>query len=123
MVKKTISYTDYNGNERTEDFYFNLSPSELFRMETSRDSGMSSYLKKISASNDAAEIYKVFEEIIFAAYGEKSEDGKTFIKNEEVKNKFSQSAAYDAMLIEFVSDVNKASDFVNSLIPKLVPEG
>ena len=118
MVKKTIKYTDFNDVEREEDFYFNLTTSELTEMQLSRDGGLQAWLEKIVKNDNRPELIKAFKQIILKAYGEKSDDGKRFIKSDELSEAFSQTAAYDAFFIELLSDELKAADFINSLMPK-----
>lgn len=88
MLKKTITYNDYNGNERTEDLYFNLSQAEVMEMEMSTTGGLAEMIQKIVAAQDAPAIIKIFKEIILKAYGEKSPDGKRFIKSDEISKAF-----------------------------------
>ena len=121
MLKKTITYVDYNGAERTEDFYFNLSKAEVMEMEMSTSGGLAEMIKKIVAAQDAPAIIKIFKDLILKAYGEKSPDGKTFMKSEEISNAFSRTEAYSELLTELVSDADKASEFVNAIIPKVAP--
>ena len=122
MFKKTITYTDFNGEQRTEDYYFNLSRAELTEMQMSVNGGMTEYLQQIVNSQDNKEIFAVFKEIIFKSIGEKSVDGKRFIKNDEIRSSFEQSEAYSELLVELMSDADKAADFVNALIPDQLQE-
>ena len=94
MLKKTITYEDYDGNKRTEDFYFNLSKAEIMEMELSVSGGMTQMLNRIVAERDGEKIIKTFKEIILKAYGEKSPDGKRFIKSEELSTAFSQTRPF-----------------------------
>ena len=118
MLKKTIKYTDYDGNEREEDFYFNLSKAEVTEMELSKEGGMSEYIKKISATQNAPELIKLFKEIITKSYGEKSLDGKRFIKNKELTEAFIQTEAYSELSIELASNADEAAKFINGIMPK-----
>jgi len=117
MLKKTITYTDYNGNERTEDFYFNLSKAEIMEMEMSTAGGLTEMIQKIVAAQDAPAIIKVFKELILKAYGEKSPDGKRFIKSEELSTAFSQTEAFSQLFMELATDADAAAKFVNGIIP------
>ena len=117
MIKKPITYTDYNGNERTEDFYFNLSKAEVMEMEMSTTGGMAEKIQRIVAAQDQTEIIKVFKELILKAYGEKSADGKRFIKSEELSTAFSQTEAYSILFMELATDADKAAEFVNGVVP------
>ena len=121
MLKKTIKYTDYNGVERTEDFYFNITKAEAIEMEMTTTGGMSAMIEKIISTQDTPALFKLFKDIILKAYGEKSPDGKTFMKSEEISNAFSRTEAYSELLTELVSDAEKASEFVNAIIPKVAP--
>ena len=94
MLQKTNRYTDYNGNERKEDFYFNLSEAEIMEMELSVTGGLTEMIQKIVATQDGPSIIKLFKDLVLQAYGEKSADGKRFIKSEELKTAFSQTEAY-----------------------------
>ena len=118
MLKKTIKYTDYDGNEREEDFYFNSSKAEVTEMELSKEGGMSEYIKKISATQNGPELIKLFKEIIIKSYGEKSLDGKRFIKNKELTEAFTQTEAYSELFIELASNADEAAKFINGIMPK-----
>ena len=118
MLKKTIKYTDYDGNEREEDFYFNLSKAEITEMEMSKEGGMSEYIKKISATQNGPELIKLFKDIIIKSYGEKSLDGKRFIKNKELTEAFTQTEAYSELFVELASNADEAVKFVNGIMPK-----
>ena len=118
MLKKTIKYTDYDGNEREEDFYFNVSKAEVTEMELSKEGGMSEYIKKISAAQNAPELIKLFKEIITKSYGEKSLDGKRFIKNKELTEAFPQTEAYSELFVELASNADEAVKFINGIMPK-----
>lgn len=118
MLKKTITYTDYDGNERTEDFYFNLTKAELMEMELSTEGGLEKKLNKIIASKDSTKIIETFKDIIVRSYGEKSDDGKRFVKNKEIADGFTQTEAYSELFMELASDADKAAEFINGIIPK-----
>lgn len=117
MLKKTITYNDYNGSERTEDFYFNLSKAEIMEMEMSTTGGLAEMIQKIVAAQDSAAIVKVFKDLILKAYGEKSPDGKRFIKNEDIATSFSQTEAYSNLFMELATDAEQAVQFVNGIVP------
>jgi len=118
MLKKTITYTDYNGTERTEDFYFNLSKAEVTEMELSVNGGLTKMLEDIVASKDGHQIIKAFKEIVLKAYGEKSPDGRRFIKNDEIAEAFMQTEAYSEIFMELALNENAAVDFVKGILPK-----
>lgn len=117
MLKKTITYTDYNGVERTEDFYFNLSKAELMEMEMSTSGGFAETVQKIVSAQDAPTIIKIFKDLILKAYGEKSPDGKRFIKSEELSNAFAQTEAYSNLFMELATDADAAANFTNGIMP------
>ena len=122
MLKKTITYEDYDGNKRTEDFYFNLSKAEIMEMELSVSGGMTQMLNRIIAEQDSEKIIKTFKEIILKAYGEKSPDGKRFIKSEELSTAFSQTEAFSQLFMELATDADAAAKFVNGIIPADTPK-
>ena len=117
MLKKIITYTDYNGVERTEPFYFNLSKAELMEMELGVTGGMTEMLNKIIDAKDAPSLMKTFKEMIMKAYGVKSDDGKRLIKSEELSIAFTQTEAYSVLFMELITDDKAAADFVNGIIP------
>ena len=117
MLKKIITYTDYNGVERTEPFYFNLSKAELMEMELGVTGGMTEMLDKIIAAKDAPSLMKTFKEMIMKSYGIKSDDGKRLIKSEELSIAFTQTEAYSVLVMELITDDKAAADFVNGIIP------
>ena len=117
MLKKIITYTDYNGVERTEPFYFNLSKAELMEMELGVTGGMTEMLDKIIAAKDAPSLMKTFKEMIMKSYGIKSDDGKRLIKSEELSIAFTQTEAYSVLFMDLITDDKAAADFVNGIIP------
>ena len=117
MLKKTITYTDYNGNERTEDFYFNLTKAEIMEMEMSTTGGLAEAIQRIVKAQDQPAIIKIFKDLVLRAYGEKSADGKRFIKSEEITTGFSQTEAYSILFMELATDADAASKFVNGIVP------
>lgn len=119
MLKKTFTYTDYNGVERTEDHYFNLSKAELMEMELSTTGGLAEMINKIVAAQDAPQIVKLFKELVLKAYGQKSADGRRFIKSEELANEFAQTEAYSQLFMELATDADAASKFVNGIVPEM----
>lgn len=117
MYKKTITYTDYNGVERTEDFYFNLSKAEVIEMEAGESGGYGEMLKRIVAAQDGPTIMKLFKEFIFKSYGEKSADGKYFNKSEELSAAFEHTEAYSELFMQLCTDANEAAAFVSGVLP------
>lgn len=122
MLKKTVTYTDYNGVQRTEDFYFNLSKAELMEMELGTTGGFAEKMQAIVASNDGPTIMRVFKEILLKAYGEKSDDGKRFVKSPEISAAFEQTEAYSQIFMELVTDADKSSEFIIAIMPKDIQE-
>ena len=122
MLKETITYTDYNGIERTEDFYFNFTEAELMEMEMSTTGGLEQYILKIVNTQDTPSIVKIFKELILKAYGEKSPDGRRFIKTEELSLAFMQTEAYSKLYMQLATDDVKAAAFVNGIMPSSVIE-
>ena len=122
MLKKSITYVDYNDEERTEDFYFNLTSAELSEMELSTDGGLGEYIKKIVSAKDMPSIIKVFKNLLLKSYGEKSADGRRFIKSEELSTAFSQAEAYSQLFMELATDDKAASEFINGIVPKAAAE-
>lgn len=117
MFKKTIEYTDYNGEKRKEDFYFNLNKAELMEMQLSQNGGLQNHLMRIIKTKDTPEIVKMFKEIILMAYGEKSPDGKKFMKSDEIRKDFECSEAYSELFMELATNSDSAAEFVNALLP------
>jgi hypothetical protein len=117
MLKKTITYTDYNGVERKEDFYFNLSKAEVMEMELSTTGGLAEMIKRIVAAQDQPAIIKVFKDLILKAYGEKSPDGKRFIKSPELSDAFAQTGAYSILFMELATNDEAAAKFINGIVP------
>lgn len=118
MLKKRVTYTDYDGLQRTEDFYFNLTKSELTEMELTTAGTFRAALQKMIDSNDVVELAKTFKEIMLKAYGEKTPDGKRFVKSPELSVAFSQTPAYDSLFMEMFTDVEKMAAFVNGIMPQ-----
>lgn len=122
MLKKTITYTDYNDEERTEDFYFNISKAELTEMELSIEGGFSEMINRITKAKDIPAIIKVFKELILKAYGVKSPDGKRFIKSPQLTEEFSQTGAYSELFMALATDAKEAAAFVNAIMPQKMVE-
>ena len=121
MLKKTIAYTDYNGVERKEDFYFNLSKAEIMEMEMSTAGGLAEMINKVIATQDMPAIIQIFKDLVLKAYGEKSADGKRFVKidanGHKLANDFAQTEAYSILFMELATDADAAAKFVNGIIP------
>lgn len=117
MLKETIIYIDYNGNERKEDHYFNLTKAEIMEMEMSIKGGLAEMITRIVAAQDQPAIIKIFKDLIIKSYGVKSADGKRFIKNQEVVDEFVQSEAYSQLFMKLATDADAAAKFVNGIVP------
>lgn len=117
MFKKTIEYTDYNGDKRKEDFYFNLNKAELMEMQLSQDGGLKGFLERIIKTQDTPNLVRMFKEMVLKAYGEKSLDGKHFMKSDEIRRNFECSEAYSELFMELATDSDSAAEFVNALLP------
>lgn len=117
MLKEAITYTDYNGTTRTEDFYFNLKKSEVIELELSVDGGMSSLITNIVNTNDLPKLSEYFKNIILKSYGVKSQDGKRFMKSEQLSKAFYETEAYSELYVSLITDANKAAKFVNKILP------
>lgn len=119
MLKKTITYTDYDGLERTEEFRFNLTKAELVDMELTTAGTFSETMKRIIAEKDIIRIAKLFKELLLKSYGVKSDDGKRFVKSQELSEAFSQTEAYSDLYIELLSNPEEAAKFFAEVAPKM----
>lgn len=117
MLKKVIEYTDYNGNVRKETFYFNMSKAELIEQEMSVNGGYSEMVQRITEAQDMPTLMKLIRELVLSAYGEKSADGKRFIKSKELSEAFSQTEAYSSLMMELMTDSKAAAQFVVGIMP------
>ena len=122
MIKKTITYEDFNGDTRTEDYRFHLSKTELTMLESSVNGGFDNMIKQMVATKDAPKIMKIFEKIVLTSYGTLSPDGKRFEKSEELAREFMQTPAYDVLFIELLENADEMSKFVIGILPKDVQE-
>lgn len=118
MYKMGRTYEDFDGNQRTEDFYFNLTKAEVTELETSMNGGLSTLLEKIVKENDQQKIIEYFKKMVLMAYGEKSLDGRIFLKNDKIREEFACSAAYSDIFMELATNADVAAEFVNGIIPK-----
>lgn len=118
MRKETIKYTDYEGVEREEDFYFNLNKAEVMEMQLSTDGTLTKLIEKIIAEKNVPKIVEIFKELILKSYGEKSLDGKRFIKNKELTEAFTQTEAYSELFIKLSTDADAATAFINGIVPR-----
>ena len=118
MLKKNIKYVDYDGNARAEDFYFNLNKAEIVELELGTTGGLTKTLEKIVQEKDNKRIVEYFKVIILKAYGEKSADGRRFIKSQELRDSFEQTEAYAELFMELSSNAKAAADFISGIVPK-----
>lgn len=116
MLKKTVTYVDYDGVERTESFYFNLSESEIVEMELGVDGGWRERMQRIIDSKDAPTLMREFKNLIMMSYGKKSDDGRRFMKSKEISEEFIQTEAYNKIFMELVTDDKAAANFANGII-------
>lgn len=117
MIKKTITYTDYDGNTRKEDFYFNLSKAELAEMNYGATGGMQKVLERMTQEQDMRRLLELVKEIVLKSYGQKSMDGKRFIKSEQLREEFSQTEAYSNLYVELLEDGDAAAAFFKGILP------
>lgn len=117
MLKRTFTYKDYDDIERTEDCYFNLSKAEVAEMELTFEGGLGRYLNKIAEAKDGKAIMEKFKWIILKAYGEKSADGRRFMKSEEISKAFEETEMYNILFMELITDAKKAADFIAAILP------
>lgn len=118
MYKKTIAFTDYNGIDREEDFYFNLNESEVTKLELRVPGGLTAMMQRIVKKLDAQQIIDTFEDLIRQSYGEKSPDGREFDKSPELTQKFMQTEAYNKFFMELCTDSKAAAEFFNNITPQ-----
>lgn len=122
MLVKEITCKDYDGNEIKETAMFNLSKAELLEMELSTTGGLEQYINKIVSTQNGPELFKLFKELILKSYGEKSLDGKRFIKSDQLSEEFSQSPAFSELMMELISDANLCAEFVKGIVPADISE-
>ena len=118
MIKKTVTYVDYNGTERTEDFYFNLTKAELTEMNLSTTGGLEKMIQDVITAQDTPKIIAIFKELLLKSYGVKSADGRRFIKSKELSTEFSQTEAYPIIYMELLTDEGSADKFVTGILPE-----
>ena len=125
MLKKTVTYEDYNGIEQTEDFYFNLTKVECMELEFGFGTGetLSGSIRTLINAGDMATVIKTIKKIVLTSYGVKSPDGKRFIKNETIRTEFEENPAFEQIYWELVTDAEKAADFISGIVPSAIREG
>lgn len=122
MLKKTITYTNYNDEKKTKDYYFNLKKSELIDLQYSTAKGFMDYIEEITKTQDNVRIWKAFRDIVLLAYGEKSNDGERFVKSDELRKSFEETEAFSELIYELMSNETAAADFINGIMPKDLAE-
>lgn len=123
MIKWPITYTDYNGEERTEDFYFNLNKAEVMEMNISHNGAFKEYLERMVEQRDGAKMAETFRDIILKSYGEKTADGKRFVKSKELSEAFQQTEAYSELYMQLLTDETAAPKFIEGVMPKVEGAG
>lgn len=118
MLKKTITCENFDGETITEDLYFNLSEAELMELQLTYPGGLVAMLEEVMNAKDTPSIVKIFKDLILKAYGEKSADGKHFMKSEEIRRNFECSSAYSDFFMEVSTNAESAANFINNVIPK-----
>lgn len=117
MYKKTITYTDFDGVERTEDFYFNFTKAELMDMQFSTDGGLLEVIQNIIKSKNTSELIRLFKDTVVKAYGVKSPDGRKFVKNDEIREDFMATEAFSEIYMELATNSDAAAEFINNIMP------
>lgn len=118
MLKKTMTYVDFDGNERTEEFFFNLTEQEIAKLELRTEGGFRAMIDRIVNAKSQVELVDLFENLILAAYGKKSADGRRFEKSDTIREEFASTQAYSDLYMELVTNADKAADFFNAIVPK-----
>ena len=118
MLKRDITYEDFDGEKVTETFYFNLTKTEIVELEVGYDGGLQAALQRIIKADDRKTLVAEFKKIVLLSYGKKSDDGKRFIKSDELREEFSQTAAYDSLFMELATNDDSAATFIKGIVPK-----
>ena len=122
MLKKEITFENYDGTEKKETYYFHINEVELLELDTDTQAGFVATVEKIGKEQDRKALFELFKRIILMSIGERSPDGNQFVKNDEIRQRFMHTPAYSALFVEILSDANKASAFINGVIPKALQE-
>lgn len=122
MIAKTMTYKDFNNVERTETFYFNLTPAEAIEMEVMESGGLGVYIDRIIQEQDAKKIIEIFKDLILRSYGVKSNDGKHFLKDEKLRTAFASTNAYSDLFMQLATNAEMAAAFVNGIVPQMTEE-
>lgn len=125
MLKETLTYTDFDGNEREEDFYFHLTEAEIVTMDISADGsgGMAKLIERLAKEEDGEKLMEIFRNLILTSYGEKSLDGKRFIKSKEISEAFAQTNAYNDLFVKLCTDTDYVAKFADGICSKVTPNG
>lgn len=108
MLKQQVKYEDFDGNTQTETLYFNLNRMELISFQKRYGSeNMENYINKLIEEKQIEPMYDLLNDFVLTAYGVKSEDGKRFIKNDQIREEFKQSLAYESLIEDFHDDSRK----------------
>lgn len=118
MLKREITYEDFDGNKQTDTFYFNLTRSEMIELEVGYKDGLEAVLRRIIETNDRQKLIAEFKNLVLLAYGVKSEDGKRFIKSDQLREEFTQTPAYDSLFMELATNDDAAATFIKGIVPK-----
>jgi len=117
LLKKTVKYKDFDGNEREEDLYFHLSKVDIIKLEVSHKGGLKASIEAIMAAEDGETIMKEMEGILKMSYGKKSPDGRKHVKNDEIWEDFVSSNAYEAFFMELVLNADLSAQFIQNVVP------
>lgn len=118
MLKKEVTYENFDGEKVTEAFYFNVSEAELMEMQFEHEEGFDQFLTRIVKAENISKLIKEFKKLLLFSYGVKSEDGKRFIKSDKLREEFEQTAAYSKLFMELATNDKAAAEFINGVIPK-----
>jgi hypothetical protein len=122
MLKRDITYEDFDGESVTESFYFNLTKTELIELEVGYKDGLQAAMQRIVKTSDRQALIAEFQKIILLSYGIKSEDGRRFVKSDQLREEFTQTPAYDALFMELATDDGAAATFIQGILPKGLAE-
>lgn len=117
MLKKEVSYVDYDGNKVTETLYFNMTKTEIAAMQVRMDGKFIDYLQDLVKGNKIERLFHIFKDIVLDSYGKKSDDGRRFVKSKELRDDFEASIPFDNMMMEMLQDPDKQSQFVRAILP------
>lgn len=117
MLKKEFTYTDFDGNQRTETGYFNMTKAEIAAMQVKMDGKFIDYLQDLVRGNHIEKLFHIFSDLVLDSYGEKSEDGRRFVKNAQIREDFKSSMMYSEMIVDLISAPEKMSAFTRSILP------